>query len=119
MNQLLFLEICHQAFDMMLNVKMFMHQQEKHIKKENLLSTHGQQEGQAAMTYRTKKFLMEKRRQIKQQITDAQKDNQLSGGDDALAQLQDPHLLEILDQDKSMESIRQRLSDKKLKLLLG
>lgn len=75
MNHLVFLEICHQAFDMMLNVKMFMHQQEKHIKKENQLSTHGQQEGQAAMTYRAKKYLLDKRRQIKQQLTDAKKEN--------------------------------------------
>jgi len=49
----------------MLNVKILMHQQEKQIKKETQLTTHGQQEGQSAMTYRTKKYLLDKRRQIK------------------------------------------------------
>ena len=53
---------------MMLNVKIYMHHQHKNIEHENQLNNDGQQEGLAPKSYRTKMFLREKRRQIKQKL---------------------------------------------------
>ena len=97
----------------MLNVKILMHQQEKQIKKETQLTTHGQQEGQSAMTYRTKKYLLDKRRQIKQSMTDAKKDNQKSLSP---PRVHNPDLLSLLDPERSMETIKYKLGDKQTRM---
>jgi len=58
-------QVCQQAFEMMLDVKMYMHQQQISADFENQLNREGQQEGLAPAGYRTQKFLLDKRRQIK------------------------------------------------------
>jgi len=88
---------------MMLNVKIYMYQQQMSVDFENQLNKEGQQEGMAPATYRTQKFILEKRRQIKQKLGDIQSDAQSY-------EVQNNNTCD--DKEHTVESVRKRHTDK-------